>query len=319
MSNIQRTIRIGSRGSPLALAQVAMVEEALASQYPELKTERVIITTSGDWKPEDGEVRLSARAGGKAQFAKEIEEALLAGEIDCAVHSMKDMDSNLPGGLVINHMLPREDVRDCLLFSNKLADNSQLSMESVPNGASVGTASVRRGAFLLAKRSDLKIEPFRGNVQTRIEKVRAGNVDCTMLALAGLKRLGIEDKADVVLDVEDMLPAAAQGAVGIELRAGDNNVSSIFSQISDEKTVLCVKSERAAVRALNGHCHSPIGAYAVFDGDEMWLRVRVASEDGQQNFEDEIHGSVGNVKEAKALGTAIGTRLKAIIPSGILK
>jgi len=319
---MNRVLKIGSRGSPLALAQVGMVEAALLAEFPDLKCERVILTTSGDWKPEDGEVRLSARAGGKAQFAKEIEEALLAGAIDCAVHSMKDMDSHLPEGLVIDHMLPREDVRDCLLFSNDLANNGQFekgSYGTLPDGAVVGTASVRRGAFLLSKRSDLKIEPFRGNVQTRIEKVRAGKVDVTMLALAGLKRLGISDEADVILEVDEMLPAAAQGAVGVELRDGDDEVSSIFSHISDYKTVLCVKAERAALRALDGHCHSPIGAYAVLDDDQMWLRVRVSSEDGQQNFEDDIRGDVSSVEEAQALGAEIGARMKAVIPAGILK
>ena len=316
---MDRVLKIGSRGSPLALAQVAMVEDALAKEFPDLQTERVIITTSGDWKPEDGEVRLSERSGGKAQFAKEIEEALLAGEIDCAVHSMKDMDANLPDGLVVDHMLPREDVRDCLLFSNNLSENSRFGLGDIPQGSVVGTVSVRRGAFLLSQRPDLKITPFRGNVQTRIEKVRSSQVDMTMLAMAGLKRLGIESEADVVLEVEDMLPAAAQGAVGIEVRADDEDSASIFSHISDEKTVFCVKAERAALRALDGTCHSPIGAYAVIDGNEMWLRVRVSSADGVQNFEDEIRAQVKSVEDAKALGTDIGARMKKIIPAGILK
>jgi hydroxymethylbilane synthase len=296
-----------------------MVESALSEKFPDLQTERVIITTSGDWKPEDGEVRLSERAGGKVQFAKEIEEALLAGEIDCAVHSMKDMDTNLPDGLVIDHMLPREDVRDCLLFSNSLSENGRFSLDDIPQDSVVGTVSVRRGAFLLSQRPDLKITPFRGNVQTRIEKVRSGQVDMTMLAMAGLKRLGIESEADVVLEVEDMLPAAAQGAVGVEVRAGDEGSMSIFSRISDEETVFCVKAERAALRALDGTCHSPIGAYAVIDGDEMWLRVRVSSVDGVQNFEDEIRGQVKSIEDAQALGTEIGMRMKKVVPAGILK
>lgn len=318
MSVENRTIRIGSRGSPLALAQVDMVEAALVEKFPDLKIERVIITTSGDWKPEDGEVRLAEREGGKAQFAKEIEEALLAGEIDAAVHSMKDMDSNLPKGLCINHMLPREDVRDCLLFSNDLAENSQSDLGGVPNGSLVGTASVRRQAFLLVRRPDLKITPFRGNVQTRIDKVRSGQVDVTLLALAGLKRLGISDEANVILGVDEMLPAAAQGAVGIEVRDDDESVLSFFSHISCGNTVFCVKAERAALRALSGTCHSPIGAYAVIEGAEMWLRVCVSSLDGSQSFEDEIRGTVSEVKDAQALGHEIGLRLKNIIPEGIL-
>jgi hydroxymethylbilane synthase len=319
---MERVLKIGSRGSPLALKQVEMVREALAREFPELETELVVITTSGDWKPEDGEVRLEARAGGKAQFAKEIEEALLAGEIDAAVHSMKDMDSFLPEGLVIDHMLPREDVRDCLLFSSDLSKNSQFEkggLSTIPEGAVIGTTSVRRGAFIKAERPDVNLEVFRGNVQTRIDKVSAGQVDVTMLAMAGLKRLGIAGEADVVLDVDAFLPAAAQGAVGIEVRADDEGVLSIFGRISDLNTVLCVKSERSALRALNGGCHSPIAAYAVMDGDEMWLRVRVASEDGAQVFEDEIRGDVRSVKEAQKLGQEIGSRMKEIIPAGILK
>lgn len=319
---MERVLKIGSRGSPLALKQVEMVREALAREFPELETELVVITTSGDWKPEDGEVRLEARAGGKAQFAKEIEEALLAGEIDAAVHSMKDMDSFLPEGLVIDHMLPREDVRDCLLFSNGLSENSQFEkggLSTIPEGAVIGTTSVRRGAFIKAERPDVNLEVFRGNVQTRIDKVRAGQVDVTMLAMAGLKRLGIADEADVVLDVDAFLPAAAQGAVGIEVRACDEDALSIFSRISDLNTVFCVRSERSALRALNGGCHSPIAAYAVMEGDEMWLRVRVASEDGAQVFEDEIRGNVTSVEEAQKLGQEIGSRMKEIIPVGILK
>jgi len=319
MSDIERTIKIGSRGSPLALAQVGMVEAALGEVFHELKVERVIITTSGDWKPEDGEVRLSEREGGKAQFAKEIEEALLSGEIDCAVHSMKDMDSVLPEGLVIDHMLPREDARDALLFSDALREAGCTGVDGIPKGAVVGTASVRRAAFLLANRGDLKIEPFRGNVQTRIDKVRRGQVEVTMLAMAGLKRLGIADEADVVLETHDMLPAAAQGAVGVEVRRGDEYIMAILGRISDLKTVMCVKAERAALRALNGSCHSPIGAYAVLNGGQMWLRVRVCSEDGQQVFDDEIRGDVDDVDAAQALGEEIGARMKAIIPIGILK
>jgi len=346
---MDRILKIGSRGSPLALKQVEMVQEALAEVSPALETEVVIIETSGDWKPSDGEVLLSEADGGKAQFAKEIEEALLAGEVDCAVHSIKDMDSFLPDGLVIDHMLPREDARDCLLFSSDLADNSRLDsgeredpgfrrddicvgedpavepqddslgrLSAIPDGAVAGTASVRRAAFLLAKRPDLKIEPFRGNVQTRIGKLRVGQVDVTMLAAAGLKRLGIFDEADAVLSVDEMLPAAAQGAIGIELRAGDEELANVFSQISHEKTVLCVKAERAVLKALDGNCHSPIGAYAVLESETMWIRVCVASVDGGQVFEDEIRGSVGTVEEAQLLGEEIGARMKLVIPEGIL-
>jgi len=315
---MDNVLKIGSRGSPLALKQVEMVQDALAVEFPDLETEVVIIETSGDWRPSDGEVPLSEAKGGKAQFAKEIEEALLAGEVDCAVHSMKDMDSVLPEGLMIDHMLPREDARDALLFSDEIREIDCKTLSCIPVNASVGTVSVRRGAFLLSKRPDLKIEPFRGNVQTRIGKLRVGQVDVTMLAIAGLKRLGIESEADMILEPEDMLPAAAQGAIGIEIRKNDNDTLAIFSRISDYKTMLCVKAERFVLKMLNGSCHSPIGAYAVLNNNEMWLRVCVASLDGAQVFEDEIRGDVEDVKAAQILGATIGARLKMILPESIL-
>ena len=317
---MNKILKIGTRGSPLALKQVEMVQEALRVHFPDLETDVVVIQTSGDWNPADGEVRLSEEAGGKGQFAKEIEAALLAGEIDCGVHSMKDMDSQLPEGLMIDHMLPRADVRDVLLFSNDLAENSQLNAKGfdvIPQGALVGTASVRRGAFLLAERPDLKVEPFRGNVQTRIGKVRVGNVDISLLAFAGLQRLGLEHEADVILEPEEMLPAAGQGAVGIEIRTGDNDTLSIIGRISHDKTVFCVKAERAALKVLDGSCHTPIGAYATLNDGNMVLRVRVCSLDGTRSFNDEIAGNVHDIAEAEALGREIGERLKAIVPHDI--
>ncbi len=315
---MKKILKIGTRGSPLALRQTQMVEDALAQKFPDLEIQQVVIQTSGDWRPEDGETRLPANAGGKAQFAKEIEEALFAGEIDAAVHSMKDMDSHLPKGLVIDHMLPREDARDCLLFSDDLVKNNYKTIAQIPSQITVGTSSVRREAFLRQKRSDFKFQVLRGNVQTRIEKVRSGQVDGTMLAMAGLKRLGLEREADMVLSIDDMLPAAAQGAVGIEVREEDEEALSIFNEISDFKTVLCVKAERAALRALNGGCHSPIGAYAVLKNDEMWLRICVASMDSVQVFEDDIRGIVYSADEAESLGYQVGEKLKSIIPAGIL-
>lgn len=311
---MSKVLKIGTRGSPLALAQVEMVREALAASCPEVEVEVVVIQTSGDWKPADGEVALPDDAGGKALFAKEIEEALLAGKIDAAVHSMKDMDSDLPKGLVIEHMLLREDVRDALLFHDSLSDISQLK-----DGAFVGTVSVRRGAFLRKMRPGLEIVPFRGNVQTRIDKLRSGQVDATLLAVAGLKRLGLLDEISEVLDVDVMLPAAGQGAVGIEVREDDVNTLAKFSCISDLNTVLCVKAERAVLRALDGSCHSPIGAFAVFGERGMHVRVCVVSPDGQRDFYDEAHGVVETVDEAEVLGRGLGMRLKKRIPAGILR
>ena len=319
--NQPRTIRIGTRGSPLALAQTNTVCTALAKAQPALKIEIVIIKTSGDWSPADGEIRLNEAEGGKGQFAKEIETALLDGDIDAAIHSMKDMDSNLPSGLVINHMLPREDPRDALLF--KLALKSQVPdianpLSALPKGATIGTASVRRAAFLLETRPDLKIQPLRGNVQTRIDKLKGGQVDATLLAMAGLNRLGLSDQADIILNPEIMLPAAGQGAVGIETREGDTETAALFETLTCQKTLLCVKAERAALKILDGSCTSPIAAYATLENGDMHLRLKLASLDGQQSFKDDIRGSVESVQKAETLGQQCAKSIKRQLPPGFL-
>ncbi len=213
-----KKIVIGTRGSELAMTQTNMVCDALREAWPDLEIEVKEILTSGDWRISDGEVRLATADGGKGQFATEIEVFLTLNEIDIAVHSMKDMDSNLPDGLVIDHMLPREDARDTLLFADR---DAVCAIEDLPAGTVVGTASVRRQAFMLSLNPALRVVPLRGNVGTRIEKVRRGDVDVTLLATAGLNRLGIAGEADVILNEDVMLPAAGQGAVGIEMRAGD--------------------------------------------------------------------------------------------------
>lgn len=316
MNQSVRTIKIGTRGSALALKQTAMVREALAKAVPDLETQVIVIKTSGDWKPSDGEVRLKEADGGKGQFAKEIEEALLSGEIDAAVHSMKDMESFLPEGLEIPFMLPREDAHDALLFRNR--DSGYRSIDDLPGGAVIGTASVRRQAFLLARRPDLKVVPLRGNVQTRIDKLRAGQVDATLLAVAGLKRLGLEDEIDLVLSPDDMLPAAAQGAVGIEIKSINKSNLAFFGQISCDQTYKRVQAERAMLKVLDGSCHTPIGAYAVIDGNEMHLRGCVVSLDGKDMFSDSIRGAVAHADDAKNLGQKLGERLKSVLPKGFL-
>jgi hydroxymethylbilane synthase len=259
-------------------------------------------------------VRLSEADGGKGQFAKEIEQALLTGVVDIAVHSMKDMDSYLPDGLTIDHMLPREDVRDAMILSHDLRGRIKNAVDLPPN-ANLGTASVRRAAFLLSKRPDLKISPFRGNVQTRIDKVRGGQVDATFLAMAGLNRLGLSEEADIVLSVDEMLPAAAQGAVGIEMRAGEAEIASLLAPISCGRTVLCVRAERAALKVLDGSCHTPIGAYAEHEGGRMSLRLQVSSVDGQQNFTAADERDVVDVDAAIAFGAALAQQLKSEVPA----
>ena len=314
MSNDLKKLRIGTRGSPLALVQTHMVRDALLAAHDNLEIEVKIIKTSGDWCPQDGEVRLAVDAGGKAQFAKEIEEALLAGAIDCAVHSMKDMETKLPQGLEIKHMLPREDARDAILFNN-LADNGQ-NISDLPHGAVVGTASVRRQAFLLSKRPDLKIVPFRGNVQTRIEKLRAGQVDATLLAIAGLNRLGLADEASSILGTQDMLPAAAQGAVGIETRLQDLPILDAIFPLDHEVTNHAVEAERAFLRRLEGGCQVPIGAYATIDGNSVHLTGMVGSLDGKRIIKSE---RTGNTEDPGRVGYDLAGELLDQGASEILK
>ncbi len=311
-----KTLKIGTRGSPLALVQAEMTRAALEEKFPDLQTEIIKIHTSGEWNPKDGEVRLKDTEGGKGQFAKEIESALLAGDIDCGVHSMKDMDSHLPDGLILEHMLPRQDPRDAILY-NDLANNGQL-ISALPKGFTVGTASVRRQAFLLAQNPDLNVVPFRGNVGTRLEKLKDGQVDATLLALAGLNRLGLQNEIGRILEPEEMLPAAGQGAVGIELRADDSENIAIFDQLNHRETTLCVLCERAALAVLDGSCHTPIGAYAIRENGQVYVRVCVVALDGSQKFDDEMRGPVKTKDDARTLGAALGHRLKARIPPGIL-
>lgn len=305
-------LRIGTRGSKLAMLQANMAAAALRAAHPGLHIEIIEILTSGDWRPAQGETRLSEAQGGKGLFAREIEAAILAGRVDCGVHSMKDMASFLPEGLAIDHMLAREDPRDAFL-----ARDSKTLGDLKP-GAVVGTSSLRRQAMILARRPDLKIVPLRGNVPTRIEKLKAGNVDATLLALAGLKRLGLEGEAGSILGVDEMLPAAGQGAIGIETRAGDQTTRSLLAPLNDNDTLLRVKAERAALQVLDGSCHTPIGAHAVLSDGDMDLRVMVVSPDGRQVYEDEAKGPVKNAAQAEALGRALGERLKPRIPPGIL-
>ncbi len=311
-SNLPNKIRIGSRGSPLALAQVELVRCALQKVAPQMETELVVIKTSGDWTPAHGEVALEADNGGKGQFAKEIEEALLAGEIDCAVHSMKDMETDLPGGLMLEHMLPREDARDALLC------NSGAGLDDLKDGAIVGTVSPRRSAFLKELRPDLKIVPIRGNVQTRIDKLQDGMVDATMLACAGLNRLGLSGEISEILDVERFLPSGGQGAVGIELRIADIELHPVFAQISCEETVLCVMAERAVLDVLGGSCHTPIGVHAVLDGTQIYLRARLVSLDGRHVYLEEARENVISKKQARDLGARVGAALKEKVPHDLL-
>jgi hydroxymethylbilane synthase len=304
------TFRIGTRGSKLALIQAHMVRDALLAAHPGLDVEIVEIKTSGDWKPEQGEARLSEARGGKGQFAKEIEAALRAGAVDCGVHSMKDMESFPPGELAFAAMLPREDARDALVGAPSLA--------ALPQGATVGTSSVRRQALLLARRPDLKITPLRGNVPTRLEKLKAGQADATLLAVAGLNRLGLAAEIGCILAPEDMLPAAGQGAVGIQIRRGDRRADELTAPLNHLPTYLCVTAERAALAVLDGSCHTPISAHATLSGKDMTLRALVAAPDGKTVFAERAEGAATGGKVAHELGARLGEKLKALLPKGFL-
>jgi len=310
--NLDTLIRLGTRGSPLALVQANMVRDAILKVKPGIEVRIIKITTSGDWKPEHGETRLKEEEGGKGQFAKEIEQALLEGTIDIAVHSMKDMETRQPYGLEIPFMLPREDVRDAFLSfkANSISD--------LPQGAVVGTSSVRRSAFLRSIRPDLEIVPFRGNVQTRIDKMKAGQVDATFLACAGLNRLGLANQITSIIPVKEFFPAVGQGAVGIEIRSSDKNNLSFFSQFLCAETYLCVAAERAVLRELDGSCHTPIGVYACKEGNKLFLRVSVVSEDGKFRLDEEDRDEFLNIDSAEKLGKAVAKRVRHKIPDGIL-
>ncbi len=255
-------LRIGTRGSPLALWQANEARRLLAAAHPALAgadaIEIRVIKTTGD-RIQD---RTLAEAGGKGLFTKEIEEALIAGEIDLAVHSMKDVPTWLPDGLGIVTILEREDPRDALIAAKGVKRIADL-----PQGAVIGTASLRRGAQLLALRPDVKLVPLRGNVETRLAKVGRGDVQATFLAIAGLKRLGRADAANAVLEPSEMLPAVAQGAIGIECRLDDSRTRGFLAAIHHVASAIAVDAERGLLEKLDGSCRTPIGALATIVAD----------------------------------------------------
>jgi hydroxymethylbilane synthase len=295
-------LRIGTRGSALALLQAAELCRRLAGAHAALAApqaiETVIIKTSGD---KAGDRRL-AEIGGKGLFTKEIEEALLARRIDIAVHSLKDLPSFLPDGLVLAAHLPREDPRDAWV-SPRAAQLGEL-----PAGASVGTSSPRRRAQLLHRRPDLRILPLRGNVETRLKKLEAGAVEATVLALAGVKRLGLADRITAVLEPEEMLPAAAQGAIGAESRADDAKTRDFLAAIDDAPTAARVTAERAVLAALGGSCRTPIAALAELGaGGALHLRAMIIRPDGSERLLTERRGDVA---AGASLGADAGAELK---------
>jgi hydroxymethylbilane synthase len=293
-------LRLGTRGSPLALTQARMVRDALAAAhgFATDDIELVTIRTSGD-RIQD---RPLAEAGGKGLFTKEIEEALLARAIDLAVHSSKDLPTVLPAGLVLTAFLPREDPRDAFI-SRKARCISELV-----RGAVVGTASLRRQAMVKRQRPDVAVVSLRGNVETRLRKLDEGVADATLLALAGLKRLGLADKATAVLDVDVFLPAVGQGAIGIETRADDVGTRDLLLPINDADTASALAAERAFLAVLDGSCRTPIAGHATVTAGRLSFRGMIVKPDGREAHETRREG---DARDAEKLGADAGRELRS--------
>ncbi len=286
----QNPLNIGTRGSPLALAQAHETRRRLAEAFdlPRDAFEIVVIKVMGDDRSMVAADRPLKEIGNKGLFTREIEEDLLSGKIDIAVHSMKDMPTLQPDGLLLDTYLPREDVRDAFV-SPGLAGIADLA-----TGATVGTSSLRRRAQLMHRRSDLNIVEFRGNVQTRLKKLQDGVADCTFLACAGLNRLGMSDVPATPVDPDDMLPAVAQGAIGIERRSDDNNTAALLEAIHDAPTGQRLAAERRFLLTLDGSCETPIAALATLDGATLHLRGEVLRPDGSDAISGQLSGAIAD-------------------------
>ncbi|MGY3928900.1 hydroxymethylbilane synthase [Aeromonas simiae] len=293
-----RTLRIATRKSPLAMWQANYVKARLEALHPELRVELVPMSTQGD-KILDTPL---AKVGGKGLFVKELEAAMLEGRADIAVHSMKDVPVDFPAGLGLHTICEREDPRDAFV------SNHFSTLDALPHGAVVGTSSLRRQCQLRAARPDLVIRDLRGNVNTRLAKLDAGEYDAIILAAAGLKRLEMAYRITAFIEPEQSLPANGQGAVGIECRLDDEEIKALLAPLEHPETRARVLTERAMNRALQGGCQVPIGAYALVEGEQIWLRGLVGSPDGHQVLRDEIRGSLA---EGEQLGATLAQRLLA--------
>jgi hydroxymethylbilane synthase len=299
-------IRIATRKSPLAMWQAEHVAAALKAAHPGIQVELLGMSTQGD-KILDTPL---AKIGGKGLFVKELEQGMLEGSADIAVHSMKDVPVELPEGLHLPVIMEREDPRDAFV-SNEYAD-----LEALPRGARVGTSSLRRQCQIMARRPDLELLPLRGNVNTRLRKLDEGEYDAIILAAAGLIRLEFGDRIRAFLTPEQSLPAIGQGAVGIECRLDDERVNHLMAPLHDADTASRVFAERAMNNRLEGGCQVPIAGHALLEGDELWLRGLVGSEDGRTIVRDEIRG---HRDQAESLGVTLAERLLADGAAEILK
>lgn len=291
-------LRIGTRGSSLALWQANHIADALANLHG-VETELVRIRTSGDRLQSASVAQVNeaiGAEGGKGIFIKEIEDALLSGAVDLAVHSMKDVPTETPVGLAFAAITRREDPRDCLISRAKLA------LEKLPPGARIGTSSLRRQAQLRHHRPDLEVLDLRGNVDTRIRKLESGEFEAIVLAMAGVSRLGAKEKVTQIFDEDLMLPAVGQGALGIETRANDEQTSRLVAALDDDETRACVTAERALLRELQGGCQVPLGAWGRIRGGELHLEAAVFSPSGSEYVRLDEGGSPG---EAEAVGVRL--------------
>ena len=300
-------LRIATRESALALWQAEFVQAQLQAQHPDLDVSLVPMTSRGD---QILDVPLT-KVGGKGLFVKELEQALLDDRADIAVHSMKDVPMHFPDGLGLAAICQREDPRDAFV-SNRYPD-----LDSLPKGAVLGTSSLRRQSQILALRPDLDVTFLRGNVNTRLRKLDAGEFDAIILAAAGLKRLGFDERISTYLPVSQVLPAGGQGAVGIECRMGDHATLARLACLNDTPTALRVTAERAVVKRLDGGCQVPIGSYAeLLDNGQLHLRALVADPNGETCIYDEAHGPA---EEGESMGLALAERLLTAGADAILQ
>jgi len=303
-----KPFRIGTRGSPLALAQAAETRARLmaAHDLPEEMFEIVVLSTTGDRVTD----RPLSEIGGKGLFTLELEEQLSSGELDFAVHSSKDMPTVLPEGLYISAYLPREDIRDALI------GRTAPTLTALPDGATVGTASLRRQALVRRVRPDLKVEIFRGSVGTRLRKLDEGHVDATLLAFAGLKRLAREEVVTELLDPADFPPAPAQGAICIESRIGDRRIDALLEAVNHRQTYDAVSCERSFLMALDGSCRTPIAGYALCEDDRLKFSGMILTPDGQKEYSVEVDGTRA---EALALGRRAGETVRTAAGPGFFE
>ena len=297
---------IATRQSPLALWQAEHVRDRLLAQHPQMQVELLKLTTEGDRRLDAP----LAAFGGKGLFIKELEQALLDGRADLAVHSMKDVPVTLPEGFALGPILQRADVRDALVMPQAA------TLDALPQGARVGTASQRRQAQLAARRPDLSIHPVRGNVGTRLQRLDEGRFEALVLAAAGLDRLGLSARITQRLDPADMLPAVGQGAVGIEYRAGDHQTADWVAPLNHLETATCVRAERALSQALGGDCTLPLAGYAQLDGDQLSMRAFMGMPEGSAHARWQGQGSAS---APEALGEAAAQGLRADGATAILE